>query len=101
MTYFKIARTRIVYEILHPADVDPSNFSLAGIEYECDNGEWSGFWSNIETVTLTHAEFLAECERQGTDPAFFDPVLEEGGDLDEELDEESNDSDDADDFELP
>lgn len=68
---YGVVKTRIVFEVLHPADQDLNEYSLHGIVRECDEGDFSGYAAEFTTEDLSEDAFRRECYMHGTDPSFF------------------------------
>jgi hypothetical protein len=68
----KIYRTIIQYEVLS-SDPIPGDMSLREIDYECEQGMYSGrSLPNVETnKVLEGDEAIKAIEAQGSDPDFF------------------------------
>ncbi len=68
-------KTVIKVEVLSERPFEYEN--LEGVHYAITRGECSGEHDIIETKHLTKKEAIEECEKQGTEPAFFFGDIEE------------------------
>ena len=66
----KFFKTILKVEVLSE-DCDVSSLGLDAINYAITDGDCSGLVTVEEVKQLSEEELVAECDKQGTDPAFF------------------------------
>jgi hypothetical protein len=77
----KLYKTIIQIEILSEDPID-GNPSLSDIEYNINDGSWSGVVETKSTTTVTGKKAVEAVQNQGTDPSFF--MMDENGNEDDD-----------------